>query len=530
MTTRVEELRQRYNRPEKDLRTAPAVNQHAKNPYVHSVAEARNPEAFRKAEEARAEAEADALYFWRLAEDAEKRGDTSAFVQDMRENAFKSAPPGWKPPAPAPAPAEKRSSKRTRTDAQRLEGSSVYGGSGASWIQDLAVFRTADTGVFPIGAGLWGQAAERLAEYGNELRAHYMARTPQGLMIRPVLAEYYRSQGWNGREIRNHVQDDVHFLMAPELRASSTGLASLGALVPPSYMLAEYSLYRTAAAPLVSAARNLPLPASGMKVDIPALASAAGVVVQEDSGENTSVASASDTSATFREAAVDTFVSSHRVSQQSLDRMGPGVSLDQVLARQAAREIGTELDTRIAAAVVAAAQTITDAASPSVGALFSDVAQAAVKTVTLEGTRLAATHVFMPSKNLLWFQSRQDDNHRPIWLPSGPVPQGGNDGLREGASGYSVMGAEVFGDDNFATPLVLVGAPGDALLLLDAPPVIKVWPSFDTGSADAQGHAIQGAESLTALVTVRQYCSWDLVYPSGFVAVSGAAYPAAPTF
>lgn len=152
------------------------------------------------------------------------------------------------------------------------------------------------------------------------------------------------------------------------------------------------------------------------------------------------------------------------------------------------------------------------------GALFSDVAQAAVKTCTLEGTRLSATHVFLPSKQMLWFASRQDHNHWPIWLPSGPVPAGGNHGAREGASGYSIMGADVFADDNLgATPLVLVGAPGEALLVLDAPPVINVWPSFD-------------AEALKALVTVRQYATWSLTYPSGFVAVTGDAYLAEPVF
>jgi hypothetical protein len=525
--TVTEDLQERYAKPDP---AAPRVNRYGKPP-ADSVAEAlsSNPDAFRKAQEARNAAEADALYFWRKGNDYEARGDHSS-AEFWHQMARDSAPAGWQPPKPAATSQRSaRRSNKERSEAEIVGGSSVYGpgGSGASWVQDVAHLRTMDYGVIPTFNRSEARGySERLAEYALEVRANYMQRTPFGQQVRRVLAEAYRAQGYNAREIRNHVQDDITFLMAPELRAGSTGLASLGALVPPSFMLAEYSLYRTAAAPLVSAARNLPLPASGMKVDIPALTGSAGVVVQASAAdENTSVLSASDTTATYREAPVDTFVSTHEVSQQALDRFGPGVTLDQVLARQAAREIGTKLDAQVAAAVIAAAQTITDAGTPSVGALFSDVAQAAVKTVTLEGTRLAATHVFMPSTNLLWFQSRQDDTHRPIWLPSGPVPQGGNSGPREGASGYSVMGAEVFGDDNLgATPLVLVGAPGDALLLLDAPPVINVWPSWDVGDGT------QGAEALKALVTVRQYLAWDLVFPSGFVAVSGAAYPASPVW
>lgn len=274
----------------------------------------------------------------------------------------------------------------------------------ASWVLDLAAIRMAD----PIWSGglNWSPpngvdvaaAQRRMARYGQHLRAHLQngPGDPVGDRVLRARQTQLTGQGYLKHDVERLMHDfRRQALGMSETRDSSTSAASLGALTPTVYYLEQYALYRTNAAPVLAAAKKAPLPPTGMEVDIPLISAPLGA---KDQGSDNTNATGSDPSATFSKAPVKTFVSGSLVSQQVIDRTGPGVSYDQVHAAQAAREIGTQFETEVLAAVVAAAQTVTDSASAGyqISKLWDDVAEAASLTLGTAGTALQSTHIYGP--------------------------------------------------------------------------------------------------------------------------------------
>ncbi len=178
-------------------------------------------------------------------------------------------------------------------------------------------------------------------------------------------------------------------------------------------------------------------------------------------------------------------------------------------------------------AALANASTITNSGSPSVGALFADVGKAAAAIATTEGTRLQPTHVMIPSALLHWYTSQLDSSDRPIWSPSpaATLARVGEVNTRnEGYSGYDIGGMMTFADDNLpntgASPTyasVLVGDLPNGLLVMTGTPIIDLMPEFDP-------------VSLTALIRIRVYCALQVLYEAAVQQITGAAYPAVPTF
>jgi HK97 family phage major capsid protein len=274
---------------------------------------------------------------------------------------------------------------------------------------------------------------------------------------------------------------------------------------------------------LASQATPFDLPPTGMTVYVPNVtADGFAMAVQT---ENEALATSS-TTAGYIEVPVLTIAGSVKTSQQLFDRIGPGLTFDMFVARQAAIQAATVLDQQAIAVVVAVAGTITNPGSPSVSAFFEDVARAAASITTENGTVLPATHVFIPSLNMKWLQAQVGTDGRPVWLPSpaGTVARAGMVGSRdEGATGYTVLGADVYEDNSLPTTgpsasyaTMLVGDVPDALWVGTSELQVDVWPETD-------------AASLSVVVNARQYAAIACLFPSAFVAVSGAAY-VTPTF
>ena len=345
----------------------------------------------------------------------------------------------------------------------------------------------------------------------------------QRAMIRSYFNELYRPYH---DTVSDHAREDwrhLTFTVGMEKRDSSTGSGSLGTLVPPVFLLERFQLFRTAASPVASQASQAELPRSGMTVQIPTFASGVSMAVQ--SGENTSIGTSSPTAA-YATANVQTIAGAVEVSQQYLDRVGPGITGDEIIVAQAAREAATQLDTLAVTAVLANVTTITNSGSPSITALYADAAKAAAAIDTVEGTRLHPNFLAMPSANLRWYESQIGSDGRPVLLPSpaAALAQTGEANTsREGFSGYSIAGMDVWADDNLpAGPspsysTVLVGDVSHGLLVMTGTPIVDVFPEFDPAT-------------LTAIITIRFYCALSVLYPSAFQQITGAAYPASPTF
>jgi hypothetical protein len=81
----------------------------------------------------------------------------------------------------------------------------------------------------------------------------------------------------------------------------------------------------------------------------------------------------------------------------------------------------------------------------------------------------------------------------------------------------------VWADDNLpAGPsptysTLLIGDVSHGLLVMTGTPIVDVFPEFDPAS-------------LTAIITIRFYCALSVLYPAAFQQITGAAYPASPTF
>lgn len=342
---------------------------------------------------------------------------------------------------------------------------------------------------------------------------------------RALLRGYFRKRNrpFHGGPSDRSGEDFRNLLTARfERRGISTLTASMGDFAPTVFSLKDWAKYRTAGSPVASQAGQSDLPATGMTVDIPVMQGAVSMDVQ--ASENTAVDNSSPTVG-YAAAPVLTAAGVVELSQQSLDRFGPGVRADEVIAAQAARQAATTIDTQAVAAVFTSpAATITNSNSPRVGALFADVGKAKSIISTTEGVRLDATHVMIPPSNMAWFQSQLDGQQRPIWGPSPAATLGhvGKANARdEGYQGYDVLGAETFGDANLGASAgfanVLVGDLPNGLLVLTGSPVVDVWPQFQP-------------TSLTAIVTIRQYFALAVLYPNAFVKITGAAYPVTPTF
>ena len=362
---------------------------------------------------------------------------------------------------------------------------------------------------------------DRLLRHQEQMR-HLATTTEDG---RRLFAGYFREKNrqWHGTDM-DRSRRDLRDLAFWERRDVSTATDSMGDFAPPVYVLERWQMYRTAASPVASQAGQGTLPPTGMTVDIPTVTGAVTMGLQAT--ENTNVSNSSPT-ATYASAPVQTAAGIVEISQQTLDRYGPGVRADEVIAEQAARQAGTTIDTAAITAVLASPlETITNNNTPSISALWEDVAKAKSAIATTEGTRLQASHTMIPPQNLAWFMAQVDSEGRPIWTPSAAATLarvGQANTRNEGYSG-AALGTQVFEEANLplAGPSatyssVLVGDLPNGLLVLTGTPIVDVWPQFDPGA-------------LKAVIAVRQYFALAVLYPNGFVQITGAAYLASPTF
>jgi hypothetical protein len=389
-------------------------------------------------------------------------------------------------------------------------------GVGSSWVIDLAVIRTSAHNTVPNRQGGLSEANYRMQRHGEQLRDRVKAGDMR------VLRNYRQKlsvSGYMPYEADRLVADFRDQLVNQEYRDSSTSSISLGTFTPPQYWLDQFALYRSNAAPCLAAATHAPLPATGMTVDVPANLQPIGA--KKQSAENASATGTGTPSAVYQSAAVETYTSQQFVSQQTIDRIGPGIAYDQWHARQAAREIGAAFEADLLTAVVATSQKITNTASASFsnGTFWGDVANASQLILKAPPPAIRATHVFAPAGTLYGFMGQIDSESRPVWIPQGQTAGGPNVGELEGWTGYQMMGSNVYFDDNLPLPsaayaTVLVGAPHDSLLVMEADPIVDVYPETL-------------ALTLTASVNVRQYAAYSILFPTGFASITGPFYPLA---
>lgn len=394
---------------------------------------------------------------------------------------------------------------------------SIYSpeGDAASWVLDLTSLRMAEHNLVP-GRGNLAEAQERMAAYGEEIRAHVLAGDRFG---RRVLRAFRQREAMTGATSEQVVRRAHEWVQGMERRDASTALASLGTFTPPEYWLEKFAEYRSNAAPILAAATKAPLPPTGMTIDVPTVS--LGVGAQKQNGENTSASGGYSPSVTYASAAVGTYTSGQQVSQQVLDRMGPGIAYDHWHAMQAARQIATAFEAVLCASIVSGAQLVTRNASATfnVASLFSDIANASQLVLNAYPPALRATHIFGNAGTTYGFMAQTSTTGQPLWQVQGNTQGGANNEDNEGFTGYQIMGSDVYFDDNTGGPSAsysyfLVGAPKASLLVLESDPIVDVYPEYNPAA-------------LQAWVNARQYAAYSILYPTGWAAVGGTFYPTA---
>jgi hypothetical protein len=230
----------------------------------------------------------------------------------------------------------------------------------------------------------------------------------------------------------------------------------------------------------------------------------------------------------FSSSSVVTKAGKINVSQQFLDRAGPGVQGDQVLFQQIKEQLDAQVDVFAITQALANAQEVNNAAAftltsaSGVGGFVGDLKKAKNKLHDLQGQRLRGTHCFAIGDFVDHISSYADAQGRPVFSPSFddnrlPIRSTG-DTLAEGYSGYVLVGLALVADDNIPNlgttgfTQIIVTRP-ETILLLEGPAVPYCYPP-------------SLANQLDAVLGLRSYVAVVLRFKEAVSTITGKTYEA----
>jgi HK97 family phage major capsid protein len=370
-------------------------------------------------------------------------------------------------------------------------------------------------------------AVERLTAHGREtVRDAVNDPAKRSRVVRSVMEENRQ----NPNEARRIVADLESRSL--EVRAGmNTGSTSGGSFATPVYYVPDYAPWREYGRVFADAAHHEDLPAYGMTVYLPHLTAGAAVAAQS-TVQNTTITE-SDPTAAYLSAGLTTEAGQVTVSQQLLDRAGPGIEFDRIVFDQLQRDYAQTFDTAVLTAALANAGTVSDtktstASTSIIQDLYSDVANAIQAMETTEGTVLAPTHIFTTATEWGYVESLLDSNGRPLVVPNYAGPfnalaaslSGKENVVTEGDTGFALLSVPVFKDNNIPT------SSSNTQILVCHMPEIWVWEGELVPRTIPQTYA----QNLSVLLQVYSYNAVIPRYAEAVQAISGARYPASPTF
>lgn len=359
-------------------------------------------------------------------------------------------------------------------------------------------------------------ATARLEQYSHELRGELRANrhsSESKHIIKSVMAEVRSNHPDRSRE---------------EFRAMTTGSSSGLSFVTPEYLVTEFRLFREYPPSFLEQLPCQPVPDFGMTVNIPAVEGPASVAAQVSEGSG---ASSLSPTGGYLSATLSTFAGSVLISQQLLDRSGPGVTFDQVAYKQMRQEYDGAVDSAVLTTAISGAQTVSDstvyAASTYIPNLYGDLFNGQQKLETYSGTKLRATHHFFDPVTWAFVASQTGNDERPVLLPNANpnadtmLRVGEQDQVPGGYTGYNFAGIPAFVDGNMpltsSNNTILVVNAGSLYPFVDQQPTLQVVPQIF-------------AADLQVLVRLHGYAATVVLFPKGVCAISGAAYPTNPSF
>lgn len=376
-------------------------------------------------------------------------------------------------------------------------------------------------------------AAGRLTEWSHQVEREIHLDTKKGRRYIEQVRNEFRESG-NVRGILDEVRTRGSVEMgAKEVRAIGSGggaSASAGggggaAFVAPVIFLQKYAPYREAGRAFVDQCNGQPLPDYGMNVYIPQITGPAGVRTQsEGTGVNET-----DPTMGFLTGALITKAGQVTLSQQVLDRAGPGFNYDSMIFDQLNRDLAPQVDTYVLTQALANATSqnwsgnagaFVLAVTSGSGGFYGQVSKAKASVRTAAGTFLNPTHLFLQPTRWEYMASWADSQGRPIVVPdyAGPfnaAAGGSSDGDSgiEGYTGYKFNGLRAFADANIptvgtaASEQAVVGCLSE-VYVFEGTPVLRVVPQTLAGN-------------LQVLLQLYEYVTAIVRYPSGIVSING---------
>jgi hypothetical protein len=404
-----------------------------------------------------------------------------------------------------------------------------------SWVADVLASREPEFAPSQVrtagGSDMSPKAVlRRLDQHGQDIAEALAKRSTYGKRIERMLGESVRCENAHDHEKRSKAAIQSAKEFRPPRRevrafgtdggASSTAPGEASAFVPPKLVLSQWASWRTPFASFVTQCKQEDLPPYGLNVYVPRVSGEMEVTSQT---ENASVAEKAP-AAVLTKSAVVNKAGQIRVSQQFLDRAGPGVAGDVFLFQQLQVQLETGLDEYAINQALLEAQTVTNneafkfSEKEGVGGLLGDIRKGKNLLATTGGVRLKASHIFAPSKFVNYIEAYAASTSGPVWAPELDGNQKGTEGdpKSQGYSAYVLSECKVFADDN----LPLTGTSTQYQVLIARPETILVFRSAPVFYCYPETYA----NTLDAALGSRVYTCCVPRWPEGVATLTGAFY------
>ena len=274
--------------------------------------------------------------------------------------------------------------------------------------------------------------------------------------LRDVVAAHFGD--YTARDnLANHMREErverAEYMVGVEQRAAGTG--AFAGLVVPQYLTDLYGKAPKAGRPLANVCRRLPLPATGMTVNISRITTATSTAIQT---ENAAV-SETNIDDTLLSPPVITIAGSQTLSRQAVER---GVGTDEVTIEDLIRSYGTTLDSTLINQAstgltnVATNIAYTDA-SPTAPELYPKLLQGVAQAeAALVDQSVGDVIAVMHSRRWYWIQSQLSSTFPLIGQGFGLNVAGQSDTASTYGSGFRGVlpgGTPVVVDNNIGTTL-----------------------------------------------------------------------------
>ena len=270
-----------------------------------------------------------------------------------------------------------------------------------------------------------------------------------------------------------------------EMENRDSDSSNFSGLIVPQYLVDLAAPLARAGRPFADQCRALPLPDSGLSLNISRVTTGASAAVQ--ASENGAV-SETDIDDTLITSNISTIASAQQISRQAMER---GTGIDALITGDMAGAMSTVLDNQLingsgssgqllCISQVSGINSVTyNDASPTVAELYPKLLDA-IQQIN-SGIFRAPDLIIMHPRRLAYLQAAVDGQSRPLVLPMANVPQnakGTGPAAGYGNTGTQIAGIPVVTDANVRTDLgagtedaIYVVSRGDMLLFEDGGPM-----------------------------------------------------------